>query len=124
MYTVLRITPVKEDCSIDVLAERFGKLLPELFDGLDRVEDRFSCTVCDNPDWIEHERSIRKTVAQLKRFSEVSQGSFSAEMDCAVYPSEFEAGELFNSVQLTPDLMDLLVREKIGMVFTIYREKV
>jgi hypothetical protein len=121
MYTVVRFQTKRTAAALLALVgEKLNKIKKNTFRGLDKVPGRFSCSVCDDPDWDKHLRRIRDFLA---RFSPVirsaSRQRIRIVFDVAVEPED-TGNRAYFSTHITPELMAQLGRAGVELEFTFY----
>lgn len=123
MYSVLRVT-AKENAQPGIrhMADVFKRHLGNIYDGLDPSGDRFSCSVCDGPDWDQHERQINIILNGVELFlAEISPSTVSCEIDVAVYYTEEVKQGIYVTFSVSPSLLTRIAANQISLVFTVYK---
>jgi hypothetical protein len=119
MYSVLRFSFSKD--SVDIaqnIGQNINLLFPGAFDGFDKVECRFSCSISQSNDLLEHLKEIEGFIEKLKsilRFA--NEHKFLLELDFAL---EIPESISYESVSFDLNLLGLLASHKISLTITAY----
>lgn len=123
MYTVIRFSDKTERNNLESLGEKLNRCLPGLFTGLDRVPNRFSCSVCSEDDWESHSRAIS---AVLTRCSEPIKEAISVQMELSIdvaIAREDYVDSMLTELVLDTKLTGLLSQCRTAFVVSIYGSK-
>src|SRR4051812_46393667 len=114
MYTVLRFTSNSKG-TLDDLGKSLNAIRPGIYDGPDKVVDRFSVSISKMDDWMKHQKDALKF---LKRISGVLKKAASKrvvlECDVAVDPEDIQKVNTLKSMTFLPDFLERLRQNKIG----------
>lgn len=120
MYTVVRFSHPASAEPLHTFAQQLDLAAPGLFTGMDRVPNRFSCTVASGGDWEVHRRAVLELFSGHHALLEAAAGSgISVCIDVAIDPEDY-ASRLFAQVGVDPELAEWLVRSGVSLLFTVY----
>jgi hypothetical protein len=120
MYTVIRFSDTSGKNDLPRLGDELNRHVPRLYDGLDRVPNRFSCSVCSENDWVAHHKAI---IDVLSRCADLilnaQEKQITIEIDIAVDPDD-HSWRLITQVLLDLDLIGLLSKLRVPVGISIY----
>lgn len=121
MYTVIRFRSSTTDREqLRAVGEGLNRIKEQTFTGFDRVENRFSCDVCERDDWNEH---VRTMIEFLDTFGTVLREALTAnleiEFDVAVEPEDI-GEKIYLSFSVQCDLLKKLAEENVRLTLTYY----
>lgn len=122
MYTVLRFVSEENNAqSLETIARLVSAFSPASFDGMDRVPNRFSCSICDSSSFPDHISAICHCVESWKDiFTESQQLEVSCTFDVAFDVTDLERTAHYMSIGLNRSLLSALVRVNVALDLTIY----
>jgi len=122
MYTVIRFQAQKRNAkSLQQVAGILKRIDGSLFEGLDHVPNRFSCSVCEGGTWAKHERAIARFLRKCNlALQKAAVSKVSVDFDVAIEPEDFSKRAYIETF-LAPRLLQRLAERRVGLVFTYYR---
>jgi|SRR6266850_5490327 len=104
MYTVIRFSADSiDERTLVAFGEKLNAQRPRLFDGLDCVNGRFSCSICSDPSWESHRSAIHSF---LQEFSEVLRKAkglgLRVEIDVAIDASDYREQKTYFCIAIPP----------------------
>jgi hypothetical protein len=119
MYTVLRFQfSDKQANFVKEIGDRLNAVASDTFIGIDRVGNRFSCSVSTENNWETHIQDITSFIENHSQAIELAiENGFLVEIDIAFDREDFSAKH-FSSFDFP--FMKILCLNNINLVLTIY----
>ena len=120
MYTVIRFSDTAGTNDLPRLGEQLNQLVPGSYTGLDRVPNRFSCSVCQEDDWALHHKAIIDILSRCAELiTNAQEKGITIDVDVAVDPDDYCA-RMITELALDLDLVDLLSNLRVSLEISIY----
>jgi hypothetical protein len=119
MYTVLRFQFLDKQANfVKDIGDRLNASIPGTFTGIDRIGNRFSCSVSTENNWETHIEDINNFIESHSQTIELAiEKGFFVEMDIA-FDREDLSAKHFSSFNFS--FMKILCLNDINLVLTIY----
>jgi hypothetical protein len=119
MYTVLRFDhPNLSPAEITDVGHQINHIIEGLFDGVDKVENRFSCSISSNSDPDEHVDEIVAKVTRVQPLlSQLAPRKWEFEIDVAL-DSELE--HAYDTLSFPADFLGMLASVNCCLTITQY----
>jgi hypothetical protein len=119
MYTVLRFEhPGLPLAGITEIGRQINGIIEGLFDGVDKVENRFSCSISSNGDPDEH---VHEIVAKLTRLhpllSQLAPKKWEFEIDVAL---DSKSEHAYDTFSFPADFLGMLALVNCRLTITQY----
>src|SRR5690242_9695291 len=122
MYTVVRFTgdPVLRD-EIAQLGRAMNSLRANIFSGIRKRGDGFSCEICTDRSWEVHANEILRFVAEFSEFiQQAYQIGVSVTIDIAIEPEDRDSGSSVFVLGCSPILLSAMSSAGLRMEISIY----
>lgn len=121
MYTVVRFETTKRRARLlPALGSSLNQIKPNTFQGLDKVQNRFSCSVCDDNAWAKHTQTISRFLRQFESvIRQARRNDVRIEFDIAVEPEDVAKGQ-YLATNLSANFIKKLAQVEVEIGFTYY----
>jgi len=123
MYTVIRFLKRGDEAALRAIGECLNERASGFFTGLDRIGDRFSCSLTTGGDHHLQQESIARFIEQHRGALNLAIGlDVDIQLDVAVWPEDL-TGEVVTSFAFDPDLLAVLAESHVELALSIYPRK-
>ena len=121
MYTVLRFEhPGLSPAAIADVGRQIDGIIEGLFDGVDKVENRFSCSISSDSDPDEHVDEIVAKVTRLQPLlSQLAPKRWAFEIDVAL---DSESEHAYDTFSFPADFLGMLASVNCCLTITRYNQ--
>jgi hypothetical protein len=120
MFTVMRFLDKSGAINLEALGATLDRTCPGLFDGLDRVPRRFSCSLCSENGWRAHRQAILATVTKCdETIKQAQKLGVSVSLDIAIEPEDYH-GLVMLELPFDQEILGFLHTRVIDVTITIY----
>ena len=122
MYTVVRFQSDSPDPgSLISAGQALNARRPGMFDGLDCVEGRMSCSICQDRSWDTHVSEMQLFLNDFDALiTEARKRSIRIEFDVAIDAEDYSGGKTYLSFRLPSELINLLAVKTVSIMITYY----